>query len=95
MDASKPRLLDDVRERIRLKHYSIRTEAAYVDWIRRFIRFHNRRHPSVLNATHVTAFLTHLAVVGKVAASTPIAVLTNPAKNHNMPAEYRSHNCLF
>lgn len=70
MDAAKPKLLDAVRDKIRLKHYSIRTETAYVDWIRRFVRFHNRQHPAALDATHVTAFLTHLAVAGKVAAST-------------------------
>ncbi|GAB2880057.1 hypothetical protein GCM10027277_56600 [Pseudoduganella ginsengisoli] len=70
MSTGKPKLLDEVRDKIRLKHYSIRTEASYVDWIRRFILFHNPQHPSTLNATHVTAFLTHLAVAGKVAAST-------------------------
>jgi integron integrase len=70
MDAAKPKLLDEVRDKIRLKHYSIRTEACYVDWIRRYIQFHHRQHPATLDATHVTAFLTHLAVAGKVAAST-------------------------
>ncbi|MRV70225.1 integron integrase [Duganella sp. FT92W] len=70
MDPAKPKLLDQVRDRIRFKHYSIRTEACYLDWIRRYIRFHNRRHPTTLDAAHVTAFLTHLAVNGKVAAST-------------------------
>jgi integrase len=70
MDAAKPKLLDAVRDKIRLKHYSIRTETAYADWIRRFIRFHDRQHPANLEAAHVTAFLTHLAVAGKVAAST-------------------------
>lgn len=65
-----PKLLDDVRDKIRLKHYSIRTEQAYVDWIRRFILFHGKRHPKEMGATEVEAFLTHLAVRGKVAAST-------------------------
>ena len=65
-----PKLLDQVRNKIRLKHYSIRTEQTYVDWIRRFILFHNKRHPVEMGATEVEAFLTHLAVVGKVAAST-------------------------
>ncbi len=65
-----PRLLDRVRDRIRVKHYSIRTEQAYVDWIRRFIRFHGKRHPAELGSAEVEAFLTHLAVAGKVAAST-------------------------
>jgi integron integrase len=65
-----PKLLDQVRAKIRLKHYSIRTEQAYVDWIRRFVLFHDKRHPAEMGATEVEAFLTHLAVRGKVAAST-------------------------
>jgi len=65
-----PRLLDRVRDRIRLKHYSIRTEQAYSDWIKRFIRFHGKRHPADLGATEVEIFLTHLAVERCVAAST-------------------------
>ena len=63
-------LLERVRDRIRVKHYSIRTEHAYVDWVRRFILFHGRRHPSDMGAGEVEAFLTHLAVKGNVAAST-------------------------
>jgi integron integrase len=65
-----PRLLDSVRDRIRFKHYSLRTEQAYVDWIRRFIHFFGKQHPSGLGATEVEAFLTDLAVAGKVSAST-------------------------
>ncbi len=65
-----PRLLDQVRGKIRLKHYSLRTEQTYVDWIKRFIRYFGKRHPRDLGAAEVEAFLTHLAVVGKVAAST-------------------------
>jgi integron integrase len=65
-----PRLLDRVRDRVRVKHYSIRTEQVYVDWIKRFIRFHGKRHPSELGAPEVEAFLTHLAVDGNVAAAT-------------------------
>jgi integron integrase len=64
------RLLDQVRGKIRLKHYSIRTEQAYVDWIKRFILHFDKRHPRELGAADVEAFLTHLAVAGKVAAST-------------------------
>jgi integron integrase len=64
------RLLDQVRGKIRLKHYSIRTEQAYVDWIKRFILHFDKRHPRDLGAAEVEAFLTHLAVAGKVAAST-------------------------
>jgi integron integrase len=65
-----PRLLEQVRERIRVLHYSIRTEEQYVQWIRRFIVFHGKRHPRELAAPHVEAFLTHLAVEGRVSAST-------------------------
>jgi len=65
-----PRLLDRVRDRIRVRHYSIRTEQAYLDWIKRFIRFHGKRHPVDLGRSEVEAFLTHLAVAGNVAAST-------------------------
>ena len=57
-------LLDRVRDRIRLKHYSIRTEQAYCDWIRRFIIFHDKRHPSGLGAADVAAFATHLLESG-------------------------------
>jgi hypothetical protein len=67
---SPPRLLDRVREAIRTRHYSKRTEEAYVQWIVRFIRFHNKRHPQDMGAAQVNALLTHLAVKGKVAAST-------------------------
>lgn len=65
-----PRLLDRVRERIRRKGYSIRTEHAYVDWVRRFVLFHGKRHPREMGAGEVEAFLTHLAVAGRVAAAT-------------------------
>jgi hypothetical protein len=68
--ASDPSLLTRVRQKIRLKHYSIRTEHAYVEWIRRFILFHGRRHLRELGREQVEAFLTHLAVEGNVAAST-------------------------
>ncbi|MDP2785835.1 MAG: integron integrase [Sulfurimicrobium sp.] len=65
-----PKLLDQVRGKIRLKHYSIRTEQAYVDWIKRFVLHFDKRHPRELGAAEVEQFLTHLAVHGKVAAST-------------------------
>ncbi len=70
MEQAEPRLLDRVRDRIRLKHYSIRTEDTYLDWMRRFILFHGKRHPGQMGAQEVEAFLTHLAVQGKVSAST-------------------------
>jgi integron integrase len=65
-----PKLLDQVRDRLRVKHYSIRTEHTYVDWIKRYILFHGKRHPKDMAARDVEAFLTHLAVHGRVAAST-------------------------
>ena len=64
------KLLDRVRERIRVKHYSIRTEKQYVQWIKRFILYHDKRHPQEMGMAEVEAFLTHLAVEGKVSAST-------------------------
>src|SRR6266478_6045825 len=68
--APKPRLLDRVREAIRARHYSRRTEKAYVAWIRRYIFFHGKRHPAEMGAPEITGFLTSLAVDRKVAAST-------------------------
>ena len=65
-----PRLLDRVRAACRVRHYSIRTEDCYVDWIRRFILFHDKRHPDEMGAAEINAFLTDLAVNGHVAAST-------------------------
>ena len=65
-----PRLLDRMREAIRVRHYAIRTEATYIDWARRFILFHGKRHPQELGATDVAAFLTYLAVDRNVASST-------------------------
>ena len=67
---NKPKLLDHVRDVIRRKHYSIRTEQAYCDWIKRFILFHNKRHPQEMAEPEITEFLTYLAVKGKVAAAT-------------------------
>jgi site-specific recombinase XerD len=66
----KPRLLDRVREAVRARHYSRRTEKTYVAWIRRYILFHGKRHPAEMGAAEVTRFLTSLAVDGHVAAST-------------------------
>jgi integrase len=67
---AKPRLLDRVHAAARLRHYSRRTEGAYVAWIRRYIFFHGKRHPAELGAAEVTRFLSSLAVEGRVAAST-------------------------
>ena len=62
------KLLDQVRDAIRVRHYSIRTEQAYIGWARRFILFHNKRHPKDMGVPEIEAFLTHLAVDGNVAA---------------------------
>ncbi len=70
MPQTDKKLLDRVRDAIRLKHYSIRTEEAYINWIKRYIYFHGVRHPAEMGAPEVQAFLTHLAVEKNVAAST-------------------------
>jgi Phage integrase, N-terminal SAM-like domain len=66
----QPRLLDRVRLAIRALHYSGRTEGAYLGWIKRYIFFHGKRHPSEMGAVEVTRFLSSLALDGRVAAST-------------------------
>ena len=66
----KLKLLDQVREKIRYKHYSIRTEEAYVDWIKRYVFFHDKRHPETMGAVEIEQFLSHLATKRNVAAST-------------------------
>src|SRR5712691_4452550 len=66
----KPRLLDQVRNVLRVRHYSPRTEESYVYWIKRFIFFHGKRHPSSMGADEVNSFLTHLAVDDEVSAPT-------------------------
>jgi integron integrase len=68
--ARPPKLLDQVRARIRRRNFSIRTEQAYVDWARRFILFHGKRHPLEMGAAEVEAFLSHLAIERNVSAST-------------------------
>ena len=65
-----PRLLERVRQAIRIRHYSPKTEKAYTNWIRRFVIFHGKRHPDDLGATEVSAFLSYLALTRKVSAST-------------------------
>lgn len=67
---NQPKLLDRVRETIRRKHYSIRTEETYIDWIKRYIFFHNKRHPEEMSSREIEQFLNHLAVQKHVAAST-------------------------
>jgi integron integrase len=66
----KPKLLDQVRQLMRLRHYSLRTEEAYVGWIRRYILFHGKRYPNELDEKDVSEFLSDLAITGRVAAAT-------------------------
>jgi len=70
MEPRPKKLLDQVRDVVRLKHYSYRTGETYVYWIRRYILFHNKRHPKDMGAPEIETFLTHLAVEGNVAAAT-------------------------
>lgn len=70
MDHGKPKLLDQLRQQIRVRNYSIRTEAVYAEWVKRYIRFHHYRHPAEMGAAEIEAFLTHLAVKRDVSAST-------------------------
>ena len=73
---SSPRLLDQVRERIRVKHYSLRTEQAYLGWIKRYIFFHDKRHPRDMGKVEVEAFLGVLAVERNVSAATQTQALS-------------------
>src|SRR5262249_18527079 len=68
--APKPKLLDQVRQAIRARHYSLRTEEAYVAWVKRFILFHGKRHPMEMGEQEVNQFLTDLVVTQRVSAST-------------------------
>jgi len=74
MDGS-PRLLDQMSDALRARHYSPRTERAYLAWVRRFIYFHHVRHPAEMGETEINAFLTHLAVADRVSASTQTQAL--------------------
>ena len=82
LPAAPPRLLDQLRQAIRLRHYSIRTESAYVDWTRRFILYNDKRHPRDLGPGEVAQFLTHLAVEHRV------AVLRHSFATHLLHAGY-------
>jgi integron integrase len=70
MEPRPRKLLDQLRDAIRLKHYAYRTEETYVQWVRRYILFHDKQHPNQMGRVEIEAFLTHLAVHGQVAAST-------------------------
>ena len=68
--SSPPRLIDVCRDQLRMRHYSLRTEEAYIQWVRRYVRFHRGKHPRALEAADIEAFLTWLAVERKVSAAT-------------------------
>ncbi|MBI4779720.1 MAG: phage integrase N-terminal SAM-like domain-containing protein [Oscillatoriophycideae cyanobacterium NC_groundwater_1537_Pr4_S-0.65um_50_18] len=70
LQPQSPRLLDQVRQSIRLKHFSLKTEKSYVYYIREFILFHNKRHPNEMGVAEIRAYLSHLTVEKNVAAST-------------------------
>ena len=67
---NSPRLLEQVKNAIQIRHYSIRTEQAYIYWIKKYIYFHNKKHPKEMGDVEITAFLSHLASVRNVSAST-------------------------
>lgn len=69
VNKKKPKLLDQVRQVLRLKHYSFRTQESYVRWIARFILYHDKRHPCTMKFPEIKDFLTHLAVNDHVSAS--------------------------
>jgi hypothetical protein len=87
------RLLDKVRQRIRLKGYSIRTEKSYVSWIKRFVPFHDKRHPQNMGKHEIEAFLSHLVMKRNVASSTQnqafnaILFLYNNVLDADMPQD--------
>ena len=81
MDAGKPKLLDQMKSIMRMKHYSLQTEKSYVQWVRRYIYFHNKRHPEEMGALDVQKFLSYLAVEQNVSASTQ-----NQARLHSRAA---------
>jgi hypothetical protein len=81
-----PKLLDQLREALRSRHYSPHTEQAYCGWVKRFIYFHDVRHPAEMSEPEINAFLTHLAVREKVGAST---------QNQALSAQENAHTCRW
>jgi integrase len=84
-----PRLLDRLRAACRLRHYSPRTEEAYAHWVRRFILFHNKRHPMEMGAPEINAFLTHLAVHEHVAVRQ--SGIGKRATTHSLRHSFATH----
>ncbi len=88
---NRPGMLSEkIREVLRLKHYSLRTEDAYLGWVRRFIRFHHGRNPQGMGAAEVREFLSHLAVAEHVAASTQKPVYFAGARSAPMARSSRA-----
>ena len=87
----KPKLLDQVRHRCRLRHLALSTEHAYVGWSRRFVLLHHKRHPLEMGANEVSAFLTHLAVARRVAAVSNIVPIPAqpPQRRADTPMRFR------
>lgn len=73
---AKPRLFDEIRNVARMRHLSLRTEQAYVQWIRRFILFHDKRHPREMGEAEIREFISHLAVERNITASTQTVALS-------------------
>jgi hypothetical protein len=80
-----PGLFEVARERIRTRHLAFRTEQAYLQWMRRYVKFHGGRHPRDMGPAEVEAFLTHLAVAAKVGASTQNQALQAPISPQQKP----------
>ena len=78
-----------MHDAIRVKHYSIHTERAYVNWIKRYILFHHKRHPREMGSAEITAFLTYLAVDRNIAASTQNPCTATASTRGGEPAEVR------
>ena len=93
--AQPPKLLDRVRQALRLRHYSRRTEESYVGWIRRFILFHGKRHPTDMGAAEITAFLTSLATRARVSASTQNQALSALLRGNYDPFDLRCRRRLL
>ena len=88
------KLLDQVREQLRLKHYSYRTEETYLHWIKRYILFHKKRHPNEMGDEEIRAFLIHLAEKEDVAASTHTAPVVGAGETRHL-AHYSSCIVMF
>jgi hypothetical protein len=88
MEQRPKKLMEQVQDAIQLKHYSYQTEKTYVYWIRRYIFFHDKKHPKEMGSAEIEAFLTDLAVNQKVAASTQNHVLNRGGKGVRSPLDF-------